>query len=60
MVKKINIREIKKLIKESKLEEEYRHRFVENFRDVRERDELSEEEIDPFAEALFKEIFMNR
>lgn len=60
MVKKINIQEIKKLIKESKLEEEYRHRFVENFRDVREQDELSEEEIDPFAEALFKEIFTNR
>tara|TARA_B100000424_G_C22912124_1_gene485257 strand:+ start:276 stop:449 length:174 start_codon:yes stop_codon:yes gene_type:complete len=54
---KISINEIKKLIKESKLEEAYHHKFVENFKDVREQDELSDEQIDSLAEELFREIF---
>lgn len=57
MTRKIDIQEIKKLIKESKLEEEYRRKFVENFEDVREQKDLSEQELDALAEALFKEIF---
>ncbi len=58
MTKKINIGEIKKLIRESKMEEAYRHKFVENFKDVRGQEELSEEQIDSLAEELFREIFM--
>ena len=57
MTKKIDIREIKKLIRESKLEEEYRRKFVENFKDVRGQKDLSEQELDALAEAIFKEIF---
>lgn len=57
MARKINIQEIKKLIKESKLEEAYRQRFIENFRDVREQEELGDEELDALAEEIFKEIF---
>lgn len=54
---KININGIKELIKESKLEEAYHHKFVENFKDVRAQDELSDEQVDSLAEELFREIF---
>ena len=57
MTNKITIKEIKKLINESKLEEAYRHKFIENFKDVREQQELSDEQIDALAEELFREIF---
>ena len=57
MTNKINIKGIKKLINESKLEEAYRQKFVENFKDVREQQELSDEQIDALAEELFREIF---
>ncbi len=58
MTRKIDLREIKALIKESRMEEEYRHKFVENFQDVREdQKELGEQELDALAEAFFKEIF---
>jgi len=57
MTKKISVDEIKELIRESKLEEAYRQKFVENFKDVREQQELTDEQIDSLAEELFKEIF---
>ena len=57
MTNKITIKEIKKLINESKLEEAYRLKFIENFKDVREQQELSDEQIDALAEELFREIF---
>ena len=60
MANKINLKEIKQLIVETKLEEQYRQKFVENFKDVREQAELSEEEIEQLAEVFFKEIFSNR
>ena len=57
MTRKINVKEIKNLIRESKLEEAYQSHFVENFRDVRGQQELDESEIDALAEELFKQIF---
>ena len=57
MTRKISVKEIKNLIRESKLEEAYQSHFVENFRDVREQQELDENEIDALAEELFKQIF---
>lgn len=57
MTNKINIKDIKKLINESKLEEAYHQKFVENFKDVREQQELSDQQIDALAEELFREIF---
>tara|TARA_Y100001938_G_C7842759_1_gene306925 strand:- start:2 stop:214 length:213 start_codon:yes stop_codon:yes gene_type:complete len=57
MKAKIDIQGLKRLIRESRMEEEYRHKFVENFKDVRNEEVLSEQELDTLAEILFKEIF---
>ena len=57
MTKKISVNQIKELIRESKLEEAYHQKFVENFKDVRGQQEVTDDQIDSLAEELFKEIF---
>lgn len=56
MSKKLMIEDIKKLIRETKLEEQYKEKFINNFNDVRQAT-LTEEQLDAFAKMLYEEIY---
>ena len=53
---KVSIPSLRRLIKEERLDREYRERFVENFKDVRDS-VLTEEQLDSIADHLYEMIF---
>ena len=56
MSNKATIESIKKLIRETKMEQAYEDRFIKNFVDVR-KPLITESELDSLAEIMFEEIF---